>query len=198
MNKPLFMILMIVGLTTQSCSSIKPIGDVEILNYQKLDNSAKYELIASNVGGSYKEFNDARMQGIKTIPDAVKRLVENVPGGVFLKNAKIYIIDNGLVSVQGDVWGIKSESANIKGFAVGSHVIYQKGSKMAKAQVMTLKDATTCFIQEFGEEKTLEVRYEYLTKSNFNQSEIKDYIEQRIKEKGKKTLNNMFMSTPNN
>ncbi|NBA76804.1 hypothetical protein GOQ04_14695 [Emticicia sp. ODNR4P] len=180
-----------------SCSSIKPIGDVEILSYQKLDNSVKYELIATNVGGTYKEFNDTRMQGIKTIPDAVKRLVDNVPGGIFLRNAKIYILDNSLVSVQGDVWGIKSENANIKGFAVGNHVIYQKGSKISKAQVMTLKDATTCFIQEFGEEKSIEVRYEYLTKSKFTPSEIKDYIELRAKEKGKKTFNNMFMSTPN-
>lgn len=191
------MFFMVVGLTIQSCSSIKPIGDVESLNYQKLDNSAKYELIASNVGGSYKEFNDTRMQGIKTIPDAVKRLVEKVPGGVFLKNAKIYIIDNGLVSVQGDVWGIKLENANIKGFAVGNHVIYQKGSKITKAQVSALKDSETCFILQFGEDKPIEVSYLNLTKSNFTSEEINNYIEQRKKDKTKKTFNNMFMSTPN-
>lgn len=189
--------LIAVSLLISSCSSIKPIGEVETLCYQKLDDKIKYELLASNVGGGYKELNDTRMKGIKTIPEAVKRVIDNVPGGVYMKNAKITIVDNGLVSIEGDVWGIKSANVNIKGFSVGNYVIYQKGSKITKAQVSALKDSETCFILEFGEDKPIEVPYLNLTKSNFTSEEINSYIEQRKKDKTKKTFNNMFMSTPN-
>ncbi|NBA78606.1 hypothetical protein GOQ04_23830 [Emticicia sp. ODNR4P] len=182
-----------------SCGSVKDIGDLNMIASRNIDSKMSYTLIRSYMGGGYEEINQTRMKKITSIEDAVNLVVKKTPGGEFMKNVKVKLIDNKYIAVEGDVWGVKTtEEQSFKGFVKGSHVLYQKGRKIKKGYIVALKDDKICFFQEFGTIDTKEVEYSEITKSEFSDQEIKDYINATLKtsDKKEKGWNNIFMSTP--
>ncbi|MDR2790567.1 MAG: hypothetical protein LBB59_06295 [Campylobacteraceae bacterium] len=129
------------------------IGHTNMISIRNIDvNNFKYELLAKYAGGSDKELRQSRSE---TINEAVEQTVRRVQGGEFLVNAKIYLVQNLYYVVEGDVWGIKSDT-NYRGFKVGDRVIWdEKDVGLFSATVSrkdgvikSLKDDKTCLIQQ--------------------------------------------------
>lgn len=115
--------------------SSKNVGDLE-----------DYELIAAYARGNQKKITKSKAE---TLEDALEQTVREVPGGVFLMNAKIYMIKGKYFAIEGDVWGLK-QNANYKGFKVGDHVMWKAVSGYKKGTVEAIKNSEECVVIEDG------------------------------------------------
>ncbi|MGE5449335.1 MAG: hypothetical protein ACM3PR_13315, partial [Bacteroidales bacterium] len=102
-----------------------------------------------------------------TVDQAINNVVSDVPGGEFLKNAKLYT-DGKDWAVLGDVWGV-IESANVEGFRIGDRVLIKNSilnkDKFSRGEVTGFKDRKTCIVKvEGGNMK--EFNYSDLSKAN--------------------------------
>lgn len=90
--------------------------------------------------------------------------------GEFIKNAKIYVRDNGKkVKVVGDIWGEVTTNANIidkTEFKTGDSVLFKKGGKGKYIQGKIIGLTPNKVIVEDYNKKTFEVNYQDVTKSN--------------------------------
>jgi hypothetical protein len=102
------MVLAIAAMLT-SCMSSKQIGKLNMISNRNVDSKMDYVLIKNYVGGSKKELK--RYKG-KTIEEAIDKVVKATPGGEFLKNVKLYVIDSKYYAVEGDVWGYPVTTQN--------------------------------------------------------------------------------------
>lgn len=154
------MLTLILATTISSCTSVKQIGKVNMISNRNVDINLNYQVISTYSGGSKKELRKSRSENIE---DAVDKTVRKVAGGEFLMNAKIYLIDNIYIAVEGDVWGISS-NATFRGFKVGTKVTWETISGFKSGVIKSLKDDLTCLIQtEDG--NIIEKKYDSISKS---------------------------------
>lgn len=159
MNKKIILLSAFALISTVASYAVKVklIGDINMISTRNIEveNFGKYQLITTYSGGSSKEFKKSRSE---TIQEAIDNTVRNVPGGVYILNAKVYLIDNRYYAVEGDVYGIKT-NAGYRGFAVGSKVMWVRKKHVAankeymKGEVLSIKNSDECIIKvdETGE-----------------------------------------------
>lgn len=160
MSKITLIILLASIISIQSCTTIKQIGDINMVSCRNIENNMNYVLLRSYMGGSKKESKRSSKLEIVSIQDAVNRVVKETPGGEFLKNVKIYLVDSKYISVEGDVWGLAGVKENYRGISLNDHVLYKNGGSIYKGSIVALKNDEICFFQEFGNPKILQINYQ--------------------------------------
>ncbi len=146
--------VIIIVCLLSSCTSITQIGTHSIISNRNVSTKENYQVIRSYVGVSKKEIKRNKS---KTIDGSIALVLQQVPGGEFLMNCKVYKVDSKYYSVSGDVWGV-SGSINFQGFKVGDKVKY--GSHMAIIKNLTTdKKCTIAY-----DDKVKEVDYTDLIK----------------------------------
>ena len=141
---------------------IKPAGDLTSVSTRNIDNSANYENLKTYAGISrqdvesaisiakkgkikkknpiIKQINEFKSESLK---ESVDNVVRSVAGGEFIHNARVYTVfelKNNVFSLEtktyyvmsGDVWGIKSENANVNGFHKGDKVVFTHSKDLKK------------------------------------------------------------------
>lgn len=93
-----------------SCVGVKvtQIGKLNMISNRNIDSKADYSLLKNYMGASQKEIKKARAL---TLEDAVDETVRNTAGGEFLKNVKVYLVQNKkkrYYAVEGD-FGVSKE-----------------------------------------------------------------------------------------
>lgn len=176
MSKVKLFLLVASVLITQSCTTVKQIGDINMVSSRNIENNMNYVLLRSYMGGNKKETNRSVKLEITTLQDAVNKVVRETPGGEFLKNVKIYLVDSKYISVEGDVWGLSGVKENYRGISLNDHVLYKNGGSIYKGSIVALKNDQICFFQEFGNPKILQITYDNITKTSFAEKEIEEYI----------------------
>jgi hypothetical protein len=167
--KTLIAIILIAAIYS-SCTTVKQIGSVNMLSTRNIDASTKYTLISSYAGGSDKEIKKSTC---KTIEDAVNAAVKKIPGGEYLMNVKIYVVDDKYYATEGDVWG-NPQTLSYRGFKVGDKVTWKNKNIISKAKggsayltgiITSLKDDKTCFVMTDADDKIVELSYDDISKS---------------------------------
>ena len=74
----------------ETVANPKLIGQVNMISTRNVDMSRKYEPLSTYAGGSQEELKAARADKIE---DAVNVTVQKIPGGEFIMNAKIYMVN---------------------------------------------------------------------------------------------------------
>ncbi|WP_046746257.1 hypothetical protein [Kordia zhangzhouensis] len=163
MNKVFF--FAIVSLMLVSCGNYIRIGDLTAISNRNLDDSQNYVLLKRDVEAIAKSKND----------DALEQAVDNLTKeyeGEFLRNAKIYVKDNGKkVKVIGDVWGVQLTNVNVSTNAsakielkIGDNVIFRRRGKLIEGKIVGLNP--TSVIVEYGRKnKKVELKYDEVTKT---------------------------------
>ncbi|TSA51758.1 MAG: hypothetical protein D4R43_00345, partial [Sphingobacteriales bacterium] len=148
-------------------TSVKQIGKVNMISNRNVDPNLKYQVITTYSGGSEKELKKSRALSIE---DALDQTVKKVPGGEFIMNAKIYLVNSKYIAAEGDVWGNPSEQS-YRGFKVGDKVTWKSksiinGPKYLTGVIYSLKDDKSCLIKVDNEiDKTIELSYDDITKT---------------------------------
>ena len=156
---------LIIILILSSCGiSVKQIGSLNMIQNRNVDSNFNYKSISTYSGGSDRERKSSRSL---TIEDAIDNTVRKIPGGEFLTNVKIYIVNDLYFSVEGDVWG-KQENITYRGFKVGDKVTW-KVSSFSKNKYLTgvlksLKNNKTCLITEDESGEIIELIYDKISK----------------------------------
>lgn len=160
MRKLLFALVLIFAITSCSVVSVKQIGKVNMISNRNIDQKLDYVAISTYSGGSKRELKKTKAESVE---DAISQTVRKIPGGEFLMNAKIYIVDGKYVAIEGDVWGIKDNIA-FRGFKIGDKVTWKILSGYKTGTIKSLKDDQTCLIEtENG--SVIEKKYDDITKS---------------------------------
>ena len=93
--------IMLLALVTFSCG-YKRIGDLTMVSNRNVDKSANYVLLQRDVEVKIKTKKKDYLEL------AIDEAVQNVEGGEYMMNVKLFIKRNGKkIKVQGDVWGLK-------------------------------------------------------------------------------------------
>lgn len=162
--KKLLFALAIFIISFNSCTSVKEIGKLNMVSNRNVDPDLKYKLITTYSGGSEKELKKSKFISIE---QAIDNTIKKTPGGEFLMNAKIYLVDNKYIAVEGDIWGIEG-FASYKGFKVGDKVTWKtsliKGKDYITGTITSLKDDKECLIKIDNQDKITEVEYTKLSK----------------------------------
>jgi hypothetical protein len=161
--KAKFKALIFTAVMLSGCSSFRMVGDLNMISTRNVDSKADYVLIKTGTDDSK---NNLKKYKASTVDIAINNFVISVPGGEFLKNAKLYT-DGKSFAIVGDVWGI-TEAANVEGFRIGDVVLIKnsilKKDKFSKGEITGFKDRKTCIIKtDTGEMK--EVSYSELSKA---------------------------------
>ncbi len=142
------------------CTSVMQIGKINMISNRNVETSFDYSLISSYAGGSQKEIKKTRSE---TIEQAIDQTVKKVPGGEFVMNASIFMVNNRYFAVQGDVWGRKDD-LSYRGFAVGDRVTFKHLGQVQSGVITGLKDDQTCYVKVDDTDGGIEVRYDILAK----------------------------------
>lgn len=105
--KKLILMLAIVALALPSCMNSKKIGEINMISNRNIDSHGEYVNLKNYVGGSRKEL---RRLKAPTLEIAIDKVVKTVPGGEFLKNVRIYVVNSKYYAVEGDVWGYAQQA----------------------------------------------------------------------------------------
>jgi hypothetical protein len=143
-----------------SCSSQLQIGKINMISNRNIDSSIPYENLSSYSNGSITDIKKSRH---KTIEAAIDFTVKSVPGGEYLMNARIWLIDGAYYAVEGDVWGVKQEK-NYLGYKIGDKVLWRKNGKYYECEISSLKNAEECIVKVLDTGKLFGVKYIYLSK----------------------------------
>lgn len=157
---------MVVLATASACVSVRQIGRVNMISNRNVNPQLNYQPIATYAGGSRAELTRSRSLSVE---DAVNQTVRRVPGGEFVVNAKIYVVDEKYFAVEGDVWGAAEQS--YRGFKVGDRVTFKNPAlfttqRFLLGTVVALKSTELCLVQPEAQGAGLvEVSYDDLTRS---------------------------------
>lgn len=136
-----------MALMMVSCTTITMIGEVNMLSTRNVSTTFDYQKLATYSGGSKSRIANSKAA---TLGDAVNNTVKEVPGGEFLMNAKVYIVDHGKgkynFAVEGDVWGYPTEKGDYSGFKIGDYVMWSSGLGYNKGKIVAIKDSETCIV----------------------------------------------------
>lgn len=138
--------------------TFKQIGNLTMMSNRNIDSKMDdYVVVRSYMGDNKKELKKSKYL---TIEDALDQTVRNTPGGEFLKNVKVYVVNGKYIAIAGDVWGHGGIKADVRGFKVGDVVQYMG----LKYTITDLKDGVTCIVK--GEDgKLKKVKYIKLMKA---------------------------------
>jgi len=151
----------IPALLLTSCGpSVKLIGTVNMISNRNVSTKESYIQVKSYSGDSKKELS--RNKG-KNVQEALDNLVRSVPGGEFVMNAKIYIIDTKYYSVSGDVWGLE-QNQNYKGFKKGDRIMWKDNFVKYTGVITDLKDDKEATVKQDENGKIRTVRYDEMQK----------------------------------
>jgi hypothetical protein len=170
----------IISVILSSCGvshKVVLVGNINMVSTRNIENT-DYVLISTYMGGNKKEISNARSVSIE---QAIDQTVKQTPGGEYLKNAKIYKIDDLYFAVEGDVWGLKNSEQSIRGLKAGDYVIYERrinNSKVMlhKCKITSLKNGNTAYLLEFGTNEIYIASIENLVKANFTNEEITNAV----------------------
>ncbi len=137
-----------------------------MISNRNIESKVDYVLLKPYSFGSEREIKKARF---KTIEDAIDNTVKIVSGGEFIKNVKLYLVNEKYFAVEGDVWGLKPQETPItsyKGFKVGDKVQWQDGFTKSKGTITSIdvNDPDIFVIKEEGTENFVKVKNKKLTK----------------------------------
>lgn len=132
----IFAILFVMAACLSNCTSVKEVGKLTMISTRNVDSKTEYTNLRGYVGSTKKELK--KLKG-KTVEEAVDNLVRTTPGGEFVKNVKVFVINSKYFAIQGDVWGYE-EKANFKGFKVGDFVQWKDNFILFKGTITDLKD----------------------------------------------------------
>lgn len=117
-------------LTSCTSTSLRVIGTVNEISHRNIDSKTNYVLLQAYAGGSDNDLKDSRAL---TVEDAIDQTVKSIPGGEFLKNAKIYMVVHGKTfyyACVGDVWGQAGITASYNGMKSGDKVTWKNPKKI--------------------------------------------------------------------
>ncbi len=162
--RKVFLLLITFVLAFNCCDAQKviEIGRINMISSKNINNLADYELVAAYARGNQKKITKSKAE---TIQEALEQTVREVPGGVFVMNAKIYLVKKKYFAVEGDVWGLK-KNANYKGFSVGDHVMWKTVSGYKKGTVEAIKDSESCVVIEDGTVNRTTIKYVKLMRAD--------------------------------
>lgn len=147
-----------------SCSTVKQVGQLNMISTRNIEPKLNYEVVSRYSGGSQKELRKARSL---TIQDAIDKTVRKIPGGEYLVNVKVYLVNNRYFAVEGDVWG-QSTNATYRGFKAGDKVtwkIFENFKTDYKSgTIKSLKDDKTCLIEDENGQ-VIEKKYDDISKA---------------------------------
>lgn len=83
-----------------SCSSVKQIGDINMISNRNVNPSMDYEVLETYATTSKKALKKSKFTNVD---DAINETVGTVAGGEFLVNCKIYLVNGKYFAVVGDV-----------------------------------------------------------------------------------------------
>ena len=142
------------------CMSIRQVGKVNMISTRNVDPETDYELVRSYAGGSERELRRSRAENIE---QAIDDTGKKVPGGEFLANARLYLVNERYFAAEGDVWGRAGNHA-FRGFSVGDRVSVKTAFGIRAGTVSALRDDKTCFVLMDGYDSATEVKYDILVK----------------------------------
>jgi hypothetical protein len=145
-----------------SCKELKLVGELNMVSTRNVEN-VDYVLIKNYEGLSKRQIKKSRAENLN---QAIDQTVQNTPGGEFLKNVKVYMIEGTFktfYAVQGDVWGAKNSTISHMGFKVGDRVQWKVTGNTKSGKITNLKDGTQATIQEDDSQNFVNVEYKKLT-----------------------------------
>lgn len=162
--KKLFLLVVAFLIVPNFCDAQKvvQIGKINMISSKNVGDLGDYEIIAAYARGNQKKITKSKA---KTLEDALEQTVREVPGGVFLMNAKIYMIKRKYFAIEGDVWGLK-QNANYKGFKVGDHVMWKTVFGYKKGTVEAIKNSEECVVVEDGTVNRTTIKFVKLMRAN--------------------------------
>lgn len=153
------LIFLLSALLITSCVTVQQVGKLNMIANRNVDSSLDYKPISTYSGA---EFRNLRYTRATSIEEAVDQTVRNTPGGEFLMNVKIYLVNGRYFAVEGDVWG-RTDDIVYKGFQVGDTVSWKSGREYISGVITSLKDGFRCLV-ELDSGVIKEVQYSELTK----------------------------------
>ncbi len=156
--KKLLLFLIVVA-TTVACSSIRDIGHVNMISNRNIDTNFEYQRLGSYVELTKRQIKRSRNNNIA---EAVNSTVQLIPGGEFIMNAKVYLVDGKYFAVEGDVWG--SDSGEYRGYALGDRVQWSTLTGKRQGKITGFASKEEFMVQEDGEEYSEKVKVNKLTK----------------------------------
>lgn len=158
----LTIIALFVIVNYSDAQKVIQIGKINMISSKNIGNLEDYELIAAYARGNQKKITKSKAE---TLEDALEQTVREVPGGVFLMNAKIYMIKGKYFAIEGDVWGLK-QNANYKGYKVGDHVMWKTIFGYKKGTVEAIKNSEECVVVEDGTVNRTTIKFVKLMRAN--------------------------------
>lgn len=166
------LLLSILCLLLTSCFGVKQIGDVNIISNRNVElTGGNYELIRTYAGSSSKKELKKEFKRVKAknIDQALSHVLRNTPGGEFVSNAKIYLLNGTYYVIQGDIWGVKGANIDHKGFSVGDKVQYNRAMKRRTGVIVDLKDSEHATVKEDETDGYYPIKYDRLLKISSGQ-----------------------------
>lgn len=159
--KKILLLICCLGLFITGCNSYKRIGRFNMISNRNVDSKGDYILLKPYSSGDDKEKKKSRFT---TIEDAIDNTVKLVGGGEFLKNVKVYSVNNKYFAVEGDVWGFRNyETPNVdyKGFKVNDRVQWKEGFSTKTGTIISINvnDNEYCVINNDKNNKAEKVKY---------------------------------------
>lgn len=152
--KKIILILVVALFFVNSCK-VQKIGSLNMISTKNIGNFSDYEQLASYARGNQLKITQSKA---KTIQGALDQTVKEVPGGVFMMNASLYLVRGKYFAVEGDVWGIK-QNADYKGFKVGDKVMWKTVTGYKRGVVEAIKDSENCVVIDEENQKRTTIKY---------------------------------------
>lgn len=150
-----------ISISLASCMSVKEIGDLNMISTRNVDSKGDYVLLRNYMGGTKKELKKSKA---KDLEQAINNVVKQTPGGEFLKNVKVYIINSKYFAVEGDIWGLQS-GQNMRGYSLGSKVQYPCGVNKCIGTITDLTNDKVCQVKNEETGKVTTEKYSDLKKA---------------------------------
>lgn len=154
------LIFLVIAIFIISCTSVKEIGQVNMISNRNVSPKIDYDLKSSYAGNSNKELKKSKAESIQV---AIDNTVKKIPGGEFLMNVHLYSIGGKYYAATGDVWGMKDNDA-YRGFNVGDKVVFKKLGKYNHGVVSGIKSDKSILI-DTEDGKTINLKYDQVTRS---------------------------------
>lgn len=142
MNKFLPAILFFCILSLSSCSIWEQLGSATIISNKTIDLNKKYCLLKAFAGSAKNELKK-NASPVNNIDEAINNLLKDVPGGLFLMNARIVYGVYG-VSITGDVYGLCDNSSDdnllTSQFKIGDYILWENNGSYLKGSIESQKD----------------------------------------------------------
>lgn len=167
-TKSIIAAIVAVVVLMSSCTSVKEIGNLNMISTRNVESKSNYVLIKNYAGGSKKELKKSKAE---TIEDAVNNTVKGVAGGEFLKNTKIFKVTKHYVlfysyfyAAEGDVWGLDGD-ITFRGFRKGDKITIKLKKEFKTATIQSFVDDKKCLIKLDSTGAIIEASYDDLTKN---------------------------------